>query len=172
MILIGFSTPSVKNNERYAFEVLDAILSGGGSRLFYNLRDKKGLAYNVGTFSMSGFEPGCYVFYIATSKKLIDESKKGLIDEINEIKRFSISQREIDEAKRYLLGTYYINLQTNKALSFKCALDEMYSLGYNNYQRYEGNIKKVTADEIKKIINKYLDLDNYTMVILEPLEEE
>jgi len=168
LIMVGFSAPSNTNHKKYAVEVLDSMLSGSGSRLFYNLRDKKGLAYQVGTFSMMGFEPGCWIFYIATTKDLIAESEKALIEQIKKIKKYDFSKDEINEAKRALIGRHYIKLQTNKALSFKCALDEMYNLGYDNHKNYRKNIRGVTEKDIKLAINEFLDLNNYTIVILEP----
>ena len=168
LIMMGFTSPSVTDKDRYAFEVLNAVLNGGGSRLFYNLRDKQGLAYTLGTFSMSGFEPGCYVFYIATEESLINKSKESLLNEIKKLKKHSISAEEMKEAKKYLSGAYFIGLETNAALAFKCALDEMYGLGFNNYLRYEEKIEQVTLDDINAVINKYLNLDNYTTIILKP----
>lgn len=168
LVMIAFSSPVVVGRDRYAFEVLDVIFSGGGSRLFYNLRDQKKLAYSVGTLLMSGFEPGTYIFYIATSEDLTEEATDGLLDEIKKIKELGVTQEEINEAKAYLLGKHYMNLQTNEKVALKCALDEMYGLGYNNHLKYKDKINRVSLDEIEAVIEKYLDLNNYTLVTLKP----
>jgi zinc protease len=166
--MIAFSAPSAKNKNRYAFSVLDSLLSGAGSRLFHNLREQKSLAYQVGSFTMTGFEPGMWTFYIVTSEETREKAKGGLLEEIKKIKDLKFTQEEVEQTKRYLIGQHYINLQTNSALSFKCALDEMYSLGYDNYKEYEKNIAAVTIKDIEKIINEYIDLDNYTLLIIKP----
>jgi zinc protease len=171
IIMAGFSAPPNTAGERYAFSVLNSFTSGGASKLFYSLRDEKALAYQVGTFSLLGFEPGCWVFYIATSEDLIEEAKGGLLNEIEKLKNYQFSKKELEATKKSLIGSHYINLQTNRDLSFRSALDQMYGLGYDSYKTYEENINRVTADDLKRVIDQYLDLNNSTMLILKPQEK-
>jgi len=166
VIMIGFQGIAIKSEDRYTFEVMTSILSGGGSRLYQNLRDQMGLAYSVGSFSFIGLDdPGAYVFYIATAPEKIEVARDGLLEEIKKLITLEVSEEELNRAKKDLIGAETIRLETNQALAFQCALDELYGLGYENFKRYASDINQVTQEDIKKVAVKYFDLGSYTMVV-------
>jgi len=166
VIMIGFQGIDVKSKDRYTFEVMTSILSGGGSRLYQSLRDELGLAYSVGSFSFIGLDdPGAYVFYIATAPEKIEVARDGLLEEIKKLIIHEVSEEELNRAKKDLIGTETIRLETNQALALQCTLDELYGLGYENFKRYASDINQVTQEDIKKVAVKYFDLGSYTMVV-------
>lgn len=172
IIMIGFQGIDIKSEDRYTFEVMTSILSGGGSRLFQSLRDELGLAYSVGSFSFIGLEdPGAYIFYIATAPEKIEIARDGLLEEIKKLIIEEVSEEELNRAKKDLIGAETIRLETNQALAFQCALDELYGLGYQNFNQYASEINKVTKEDIRKVAAKYFDLGSYTMVVVGPKEE-
>jgi zinc protease len=166
IIMIAYPAPKATSKDRYAFDVLAATLSGGGSKLFYSLRDVQHLAYSVGAFSLMGFEPGCLVFYLSTTPQRAKEAQEALLNEISLIKTQGLRNDEIDQAKQELIGQYQIGLQTNQQLAFQCALDELYSNGYDHYLRYDEEINSVTQEDIKGVINQYLNTDEYLILVL------
>jgi len=166
VIMIGFQGIDVKSKDRYTFEVMTSILSGGGSRLFQSLRDELGLAYSVGSFSFIGLDdPGAYIFYIATAPEKLKIARDGLLEEIKKLIIHEVSEEELNRAKKDLIGTETIRLETNQALALQCTLDELYGLGYENFKRYASDINQVTQEDIKKVAVKYFDLGSYTMVV-------
>ncbi|GAH73796.1 unnamed protein product, partial [marine sediment metagenome] len=172
IIMIGFQGIDIKSEDRYTFEVMTSILSGGGSRLFQSLRDELGLAYSVGSFSFIGLEdPGAYVFYIATAPEKIEIASDGLLEEIKKLIIQEVSEEELNRAKKDLIGAETIRLETNQALAFQCSLDELYGLDYQNFKRYASDINQVTKEDIRKVATKYFDLGSYTMVVVGPKEE-
>jgi zinc protease len=172
VIMIGFQGIDVKSEDRYTFEVMTSILSGGGSRLYQSLRDELGLAYSVGSFSFIGLEdPGAYVFYIATTPGKTEIAEDGLLEEIKKLIIHDVSEEEINRAKKDLIGTETIRLETNQALALQCTLDELYGLGYQNFKRYASDINQVTKEDIRTLAAKYFDLGSYTMVVVGPKEE-
>jgi zinc protease len=172
VIMIGFQGIDVKSKDRYTFEVMTSILSGGGSRLYQSLRDELGLAYSVGSFSFIGLEdPGAYVFYIATAPEKIEVARDGLLEEIKKLITNEVSEEELNRAKKDLIGSETIRLETNQALALQCALDELYGLGYQNFERYATGINKVTEEDIRTLAAKYFDLGGYTMILVGPKEK-
>ncbi|MEE9192734.1 MAG: pitrilysin family protein [Candidatus Aerophobetes bacterium] len=172
IIMIGFQGIDIKSGDRYTFEVMTSILSGGGSRLYQILRDELGLAYSVGSFAFIGLEePGAYIFYIATAPEQIEIASDGLLEEIRKLTTSEVSEEELDRAKKNLIGSQTIGLETNQALAFQCVLDELYGLDYQNFERYASAINRVTEENIKKVAAKYFDLGSYTMVVVGPKEE-
>jgi zinc protease len=165
IVMLAYPAPAAKADDIYAFDVLVTALSGGGSRLFYNLRDVEHLAYSVGAFSMTGFEPGCLIFYLATSPERANEAKETLLKEISVLKEGGLHQTEIDKAKQEITGQHTIGLQTASQLGFQAALAELYSKGYNHYKKYPKLIDKVSIEDINAVINKYLNDDNLLILI-------
>ncbi|MDI6781528.1 MAG: pitrilysin family protein [bacterium] len=166
IILLGFPGVRVGDPDKYVFDVMSSILSGKGSRLFVNLRDKYGLAYYVGVFSMLGLSPGAYVFYIGTGKDRIDAALEGIKKEVTILKGEDVTDEELSRAKASLIGEHWQSMQTNSAHSFNCALNELYGLGYEEVGMFLTRINGVTKDDIKRVANKYLQDDKCTVVIV------
>jgi len=72
----------MKDEDRYALEVLNNVLNGQGGRLFLDLRDKKSLAYSVASLFRPALDRGLFGFYIASDPSKSDEAYAGLIAEI------------------------------------------------------------------------------------------
>ncbi|MDI6782987.1 MAG: pitrilysin family protein, partial [bacterium] len=149
VVLLGYPSIDVKDPRRYPFEVMNSILSGQGSRLFDTIREKQGLAYYVGTIPVLGLDPGMYIFYVGTVAEKIEIATKSMLDEINRIKTEAVTDEELIRAKKELIGNKAIDLQTNSAQASESALDELYGLGYDNYQYYTDRINAVTKQQIQ-----------------------
>ncbi|MDO9465497.1 MAG: pitrilysin family protein [bacterium] len=168
LVMIGFPTTTANDPHRYTFDVLTAILSDLGSRLMMNIREKRGLAYYVGSFSREGFDPGMYVFYAGTISQKITEAKQALFEEIQLLRHAFVSNAELQLAKNNLMGKHRITHQSNKALCFSLAMSELYGLGYKNFYEYERRIKAVTKESIKEIAQKYFKESASSTVVVRP----
>ncbi|MFH1860827.1 MAG: pitrilysin family protein [bacterium] len=166
IILLGYPGIGVGDPDKYVFDVMSSILSGKGSRLFVNLRDKYGLAYYVGVFSILGLDPGAYVFYIGTSKERIDAALDGIKKEVGMLRDEAVTDEELSRAKASLIGEHCQSMETNSAHGFDCALNELYGLGYEEVDRYSKKVNEVTKDDIKRVANKYLQDNKCTVVIV------
>ena len=168
LLMIGFSTISANDPHRYAFDVLTAILSGLGSRLIMNIREKRGLAYYAGSFSREGFDPGMYVFYAGTIPEKIIEAKQALFEEIQLLRHVFVSNAELKLAKNNLIGKHRIAHQSNKALCFSLGMSELYGLGYKDFYEYECRINAVTKENIREIAQKYFRKSASSAVVVKP----
>jgi zinc protease len=167
-ILIGARGVTLKNPDRYPLEVLQAVLSGQGGRLFLDLRDRESLAYSVTAFSQEGVEPGAFGVYIATSPQKLEQAIQGIREQLRRVTTEKISTQELDRAKTYLIGTFEIGLQTNAAQSSSLAFNERYGLGFNAYREYPKRIEAVTADKVLEVAQRYLSPDRLSLAILKP----
>ncbi|MFH1645134.1 MAG: pitrilysin family protein [Candidatus Omnitrophota bacterium] len=168
LIMIGFRSAGINNEDKYPLQILSALYSGIGGKLFEDIRQKKGLAYTLGTFGMSGIETGTFIFYAATSVDKIDMVKDKLIDEINLSLNGKITDDDINAAKKNLLFNHELNLQSATALSQRIGLDELYGLGYDNYKQYPMLINNTTREEIIQAANKYFTIGNCVISITIP----
>jgi zinc protease len=169
-ILVGFPGITVANPDRYPLEVLSSMMNSQGGKLFEVLRDQRGLAYSVGAFNIMGVEPGAFTLYIMTVPQKQDEALSGMLEVIEDIKKNGISPEDLERTKVELVGTHAIGLQTNSQLGMQAAFDELYGLGYNNYQNYDKDIRAVTAKDIHRVASKYFDLDRYALVTVGDVE--
>lgn len=167
-MIMGFRAPSLKDPDQYPIEVLNAVLSGQGGRLFSELRDKKSLAYTVTSFLTAGLEPGFFGVYIGSAPDKQDDAIAGIKEQLARILKEGITEDELKRAQNYLVGNFEIGLQQNSAQSGKMAFDEIYGVGWDEYKRYPEQIFSVTREDVKRVANKYIDLDKYTLAIVKP----
>ncbi len=155
-ILIGARGACHSDKDKYSLDVLDAILSGQGGRLFTQLRDEQSLAYSVTAINRAAVNPGIFALYMATSPKKRKQAIDGMLEQIKGIREERIPEEELERAKNYLIGTYEVGIQTNAAQAAAMAFDERYGMGYDEYLKYPERIKAVTAGRVRKAAKKYL----------------
>lgn len=166
-ILLGWQTNGVLNEKDYAtLQVIDSLLgSGMSSRLFKDLREQEGLAYQLG----SGYSPnvlrGSFLLYIGTNPQTLDKAKSGLFAEITRLKTEYIGDKELQDAKEKLLGNYVIGLETNLDKASNIGWYEASTRGYEFKDKYEKLINSVTDSDIIEIANKYFT-DDYILSIV------
>lgn len=167
-IMIGFLGTSLKNQDRYPIDILSSILSGQGGRLFIELRDKESLAYSVTSFSRSAMDPGYIGVYIGTSPEKEEQAIKSIKRELKRITEEPVTKKELERAKKNLIGGYEIGLQKYSAQAADMAFNERYGLGYDEFKRYTEEISKVTASDVQSVAKKYLKLNAYTLAVIRP----
>lgn len=167
-IIMGFQAPTLEENDQYAFEVLNTVLSGQGGRLFLELRDKKSLAYSVTSFYTPGLESGYFGVYIGTAPQKQQEAVSAIKEQLALVLKDGVNDDELKRAQNYLVGSFEIGLQQNSSQAAKIAFDELYGIGWEEYKKYPEEIFAVTKEDILKAAKKYIDLDKYTLVIVRP----
>ena len=171
-VAIGFNGTTIGSADSYALRVMTEILSGQGGRLFLELRDKKSLAYSVSAFSKEAVDPGMIAAYIATAPEKKNEAIEGLLGEFRKMREEPVSIDELNRAKRSIIGSYEIGLQSVSSQSVDMANSELYGLGYAFSKVYPEKIEAVTAEDVTRVAKKYLDLDAYVISIVGPDEME
>jgi zinc protease len=159
-ILVGARGVGHKDRDKYSLEVLDAVLSGLGGRLFAELRDQQSLAYTVTSINRTALDPGLFAIYIATKPDKRQVAIDGIGEQIRRIREEGIPDEEIERAKNYIIGAYEVGLQTNAAQASAMAFNERYGLGYAEYLEYPERIKEVTAKKVRKAAERYLGRDD------------
>jgi len=167
-IAIGFNGTTIGNEDSYALRVMTEILSGQGGRLFFELRDKKSLAYSVSAFSKEAMDPGMIAAYIASAPEKRDEAISGLLDEFRKLKEEPVSADELNRAKMSIIGSYEIALQSVASQSIDMANNELYGLGYGFSRIFPEKIEAVTTEDVMRVARKYLDLDAYVISVVGP----
>jgi zinc protease len=164
--VIGYPGARFTDPDRYALDVLGSALAGMGGRLFVNLRDKKSLAYSVTSFSSEQVDPGFFAFYMGTSADKLDGAIADTLVEISDVKKGGVTQEEFDRAKRWMIGTYEIGLQSNSSYADKMVYNELYGTGYEETFAAPEKIAAVRISDVNRLAASVLDIEKYTIAIL------
>ncbi len=168
-IFIAWQTCGVENKKDYAaLQVIDSLLgSGMSSRLFKNLRDQEGLAYQLGSGYAPNILKGSFVVYIGTNPKNLDKAQSLLLKEVFRLKKEFAGTKELKEAKDKLIGNYIIARETNLEKASSLGWYEVSGRGYGFDDEYIKLINSVTESDIIEAANKYFN-DNYVISIVKP----
>jgi zinc protease len=163
-IVIGFVGTDLKNEDRYALEVLETVLNGQSGRLFMQLRDKQSLAYSLSSFTLLGIDTGSLGVYIGTSPDKKQEAIDSTWKELDSMRNTPITAAELEKAKNIIVGHYELSLQTNGAQAMDMALSEAYGLGMDFGHKYIHEVTQVTAEDVMRVAQKYILPKHYVMV--------
>jgi zinc protease len=167
-LVLGFPGARLADELRWPLEVLSAVLSGQGGRLFVELRDKKSLAYSVTGFSMEGVDPGYFAVYIGCGPAKVKGALDGIRAELRRVREEPICQADLERARTHLIGTHAISLQRNSARAAVTAFDECYGLGADASSRYAERVGSVTAQDVLEAAQKILQPQREVIALVAP----
>ena len=166
-IILGWQTAGTDNKKDFAtLQVIDSLLgSGMSSRLFKDLREKQGLAYQLGSGYSAHALRGSFMLYIGTKTSTLEQAKEGLFAEIKRLKTEYVGDKELKDAKEKLIGNYIIGLETNLDKASTLGGYEALGVGYEFDTQYQELINSVKDTDILEVANKYFN-DNYVLSIV------
>lgn len=168
-IVQGWLAPTFKEDDYSTMVLLNTILGASGlsSRLFVELRDKKGLAYTVRSTYEPLMDSGLFTIYIGTAPENIKVCFEGFEIEINKLKNELVSEKELEDAKNNYLGKRAFFHETNSQQAYYLGFYEAMGLGFEFDDLITEKIKKVTAKDIQNAANTYFS-KNSVISILAP----
>lgn len=158
-LFVGWQTAGVNNKKDFVtLKVINTIMgSGMSSRLFRNIRESDGLAYQLGSVYSPKMLGGIFMGYIGTKPSTLEYSRKKMLDEIYKLKSEFVSDSELQDAKDRLKGGFIISLETNSDKAENVGFFEAYGFGYDFLGTYTKMIDSVTASDIVSVANKYFN---------------
>ena len=173
-LFIAYKTPEAKSDDYYPLVLLSDILSSGkSSRLYAALVDSKQLATSVFTSYGESFDPTLFGFYAVTNKGVNEtDLEKGIYDELDKIKTEGINERELQKVKNQKLIEFYNQVETINGKSNNIGTYEVFFGDYKKMFDAPAQYNKVTADDIKRVANKYFNKSNRTVGILKSQVED
>jgi zinc protease len=161
------------NPDFYAVSVFNEAFGGGfSSRLFNDIRTKRGLAYSVGGGVGANFgHPGIAQVAMGTKSQSTIESVQAVKENIVNLSRNPITEDEIKRAKDNILNAFIFRLDSPDKILGERMTYEFYGYPADWLDRYEAEIKKVTAADVNRVAAKYLHADQLaTLVVGNPKE--
>lgn len=168
-IIQGWRVGNIQSEDYPAILLLNIILGASGlsSRLFLELREKKGLAYTVRTAFETHLKSAVFSIYIGTEPTNIETSIAGFKEEIEKIKTIPVSEEELHNAKNNWIGKQQFITETNSQQANMMAYYSMMGKPFNYQAEIIEKVKAVTSDELQTCANKYFT-DDYVLSVLKP----
>ena len=166
-VLVGYLGPSLLQPDYAASRVLATVLGGGMSgRLFRELREQRGLAYQVGMLGSFRTGPSFLVSYLGTAPTNAEAAEAGMLAEIERVRGEAVTDRELARAKAYLLGNLAMDRRTSARHAWYLAFFEVIGAGWDFPERYARAVEAVTPDDIARVAQRYLTRP--TVIVLQP----
>ena len=166
-VLLGYKGVDIFNEkEKATLEIINAILGDGmSSRLFRDLREEKGLAYQVGSINYQYALDGAFLTYIGTNPKNINEAKNGILAQINTMKTEFITQKELDSAKEKILGNLIVSFETNMDFAKLNSQNAILGRDLEYLEHYKKVINSITQNDVITTANKYFSKPYITVIL-------
>ena len=158
-LILGWQTAGIDDKKDFVtLKVLNTMLgSGMSSRLFKNLREQDGLAYQLGSTYKPNKLGGSFFTYIGTNPETLNYSEDKIKKEIEKLKKEFVSDSELADAKARLKGGFIVALETNSEKAAATGTFETMGLGYDFLPEYIKMIDEVTASDILGVAIKYFN---------------
>ncbi|GAB7027225.1 M16 family metallopeptidase [Geotalea toluenoxydans] len=156
---------------RFDAFVMNTILGGSmSSRLFQEVREKRGLAYSIYSYMASHADTGSLVIYAGSGPDHYREVMELSLGELKRLKREPVPQVELDAAREQLKGNMILSLESSDNRMSKLAKNEIYFGQYQPIDAIIAGFDLVTTDSIMEIAGQLLDDDYLTLVMLGKVE--
>ncbi|MDX2231739.1 MAG: pitrilysin family protein [Leptolyngbyaceae cyanobacterium bins.349] len=169
IVMLGYLAPAVVDTsitataevasthpDYAALKLMNTYLGNGlSSRLFVELREKRGLAYEVSAFYTTRLDVAQFVVYMGTAPDNTAIAVEGLHSEIDRLCTTPLTAEELQAAKNKILGQYALGKQTNAQIAQTYGWYETLSLGVNFDHIFQKQISATTTDSIQAVAQKY-----------------
>ena len=155
-LCLGVAAYPMAHERRYATALLNNILGGGmSSRLFQNIREKRGLAYAVYSDVSPYRDTGLLSIYAGTAVKTVHEVIRLVMAEFHDLKKKLVPAEELRRAKDYLKGSLMLSLESTSARMSNLARQELYFGRFVTMDEMLAAVEKVKAEEIQELAIEY-----------------
>ncbi|MBU6229482.1 MAG: insulinase family protein [Cyanobacteria bacterium REEB459] len=165
IVMVGYTAASIQAPGFAALKLLNTYLGSGlSSRLFVELREKRGLAYDVSALYPTRLGASQFITYMGTAPENTAIALAGLRAEVERLSHSLLSEAELQAAKNKLLGQYALGKQTNAQLAQILGWYEILGLGVEFDQRFPAQVAAVTALDAQLIAQQYLREPSITLL--------
>jgi len=172
-IVLGARGLGATDERRYALSVLDTILGGGmSSRLFQEVREKRGLAYSVYSFQQNYRDAGLFGVSVGTSPERVQECVDVIASELAEYARTGPTRAEIALAKEHIKGNLTLSLESSSSRMMRLGRSEFAHGRQFAIEEIEARFDAVTYDDVAELGREILVPGALGLFVLGPLDAE
>ncbi len=163
-----FKTVPLNHPDAPALALLQAVLSGQSGLLFKSLRDEQGLGYTVTAFNRNMPEAAYTAFYIGTDSGKLEQARKGFAAIIAQLKDKALPKSMLSAGASRMWGDYLREHQSLASRANSSASDALWGYPQDFQKMIIEKAAKLSAEELRKVVEKYFRSDNAYEVILQP----
>ena len=161
------------DKRRYALYALNSILgSSMSSRLFQEVREKRGLVYSIYSYLSSFTDSGLMNIYAGTSKESLMPVLELVLKEIKTIRRDGISRKEMNRVKNQMKGNLMLGLESTSNRMSRIARDEIYSGRFYTTDDIINEINRITPSQIQGLLYDLFKSEYLSLAILGPVKKD
>jgi predicted Zn-dependent peptidase len=171
-ICLGVRALSYMHPDRYALDLLNTVLGEGmSSRLFLNIRERLGLAYDVHSFTQKHRDTGHLGVYLGVDPKKAVEAIKAVIAEMHALCEHDLEEEELQRAKEFTKGRLRLDLETTNGVAFWLTYQELLLGEIKSIEDELVLVEAVTASDIRRVANSVL-LAPLQLAVIGPFSRE
>ncbi len=168
-VAIATEGMGVIDDRRYQLAILDLGLGGNmSSRLFQEVREKRGLVYTINTYKASHSHCGLFGVYAGTGPGKVKSVLELVMEEFRRVKAEGLTEREINRAKAQLKSDLLLGLESMRNRASRNAYGELFFGKQLEVEEICRDIEKVTASEVKQLANDLLKTEKLSLVVVGP----
>jgi predicted Zn-dependent peptidase len=171
-ICLGGRGPHLSSDQRFAGIILNTIIGGNmSSRLFQEIRERRGLAYSVYSFISSYMDTGLLGIYVGTDPREVKRVLKVIKTEIGKIQQGDVSEADLATTREHLIGGILLGAESTDNRMMRLVKNEYVFGKYISYDELVAKLEKVTVDELVALSQEIFKSGKVSLATLGPIEE-
>jgi predicted Zn-dependent peptidase len=165
-IVVGYPAPPMGHPDSAAMAMFASVLGGSmDSRLFTELRDKRGLAYEIGALYAGYVGPAFLAVYMGTRASQEAEARAGLIAEVERLRDGGPAREERDRARNFMRGSQLMAHERNANRASSYGLNELLGLGYDYADRFLAALDEVKTVTVRQVADTWLKRPSVAVIL-------
>jgi predicted Zn-dependent peptidase len=169
-LCLGVPSLPIAHERRFGIAVLNNMLGGGmSSRLFQNIREKRGLAYAVFSEITPYSDAGMLTVYAGTAKETVGQVLDLTIAEFRSMKESPVNEEELRRAKNHLKGSLMLSLESTSSRMSNLARQELYFGKFYSLDEILDSIEAVTREDVQTLAQEFFRPEQISATVLGPV---
>lgn len=170
-LALGFRTAPRSHEDRYALALLDVLLGRGTcARLFQEVRDKRGLAYDVDTSIEAYQDTGAFLIYVATDTERAREATTVILTELEKLKQ-DLSAKDLSDAKSHYLGSGLLWLEEAERCSEWIGKATLLEEEVPSFKALEKKVRSVRPEDVLRVASTYFTPERACLSVVGPRDQ-
>ena len=171
-VVLGMRAIARDDDDRFAFAVLNQLLGGGmSSRLFQEVREKRGLAYSVYSYRAAYIETGLLAVYAGTSPSRVSTTLDVITTELDRLLQDEVPDRELAVARGHVKGSMVLSLEDTSSRMSRIGRSQLVHGDVLSLEELVERTEAVTAADVRRVIERVVGGPR-TLAVVGPFEED
>ncbi len=172
-LIVAVEGVARSDQDQYPLKVLNAVLGEGmSSRLFRELREKRGLAYAVRSYSENYHDTGIFEVYAGVGLDKVDEAVKTIVGEFGKVIAAKVSDKELQKGKEIIKGQLKLELESTLGVAEEIGLRELLEKQVLTVEEISSLVDRVTAEDVLRAAKRIFRTEKLNLSLIGPFEDE